>query len=319
MAIADEILEQIPAELDLSTAVALFGKPFREPLELPRSRTRGRPGVEPGPVPAGLLCLALLALLWMLASVTPQEPAALDRRGLLAAALVRGPSATRAYLMLPQRFVPSKRGLPASLSVPLEDLAAQHRTVHNRTSAGALALAGLGLLLLWVPAAGPPQRGVDAPTTALQTARTGVDPAWPFVVCCTSFMRGWVPALCPGQPDAPRWRVAERPHALPADRPLVSLPHRRSCRARQNRGLCRPRTSRPTRSQLYLDAKQALSRPPNGRPPFQHYEALLLTQPALSAARPRQAHLAEALIQWARSLEAERTARTCARPLPLCA
>jgi tetratricopeptide (TPR) repeat protein len=57
------------------------------------------------------------------------------------------------------------------------------------------------------------------------------------------------------------------------------------------------------KSQLYADA-QAAQQAGEWQTAVQHYEALLLTQPTLKLRDSAQENLAQALIQWARSLEA---------------
>jgi hypothetical protein len=58
------------------------------------------------------------------------------------------------------------------------------------------------------------------------------------------------------------------------------------------------------KTQLYLDA-QAAQAEEQWQIAVQHYEALLLTQPALQLRDSAQARLAESLLRWARSLEAD--------------
>jgi tetratricopeptide (TPR) repeat protein len=305
MAIADEILDLIPAELDLSTAVALYGRPFIEPLnDLDHARSALH-ALNQGLSLAGLLCLVLLALLWLLCSVTPKSRQHWLGATLLALALVAWAASYAAYALLPQWFIPQvSKELPANLSMPLEGFAgATLATAQNRIAAAALILAGLGLLLLWAPLLAPHQEAWTRPITTPQAARTGV-----ILLAVASLL--YVLYARTGE------RLYVRASQLYRDQDITAAsalyrqidrfyPFRITGRTGAgNAGSFVDHARRALYvSQLYLDA-QAAFEVGEWQTAVQHDEALLLTQPSLSLRDRVQARLFEALIRWARSLEA---------------
>jgi tetratricopeptide (TPR) repeat protein len=300
MAIADEILDRVPAELDLATAVALFGRPFQEPL---RILERVRSAVETlnrGLALAGLLCPVPLAALWLLCSATHKSRLRWIGATLLLAALAAWAVSYAALSLLPQRLTaPENAALPAELTVPAHDLifvilaAAQ-----ARVATGALVLGAAGLLLLWVPLLAPQ---IDAWTRAVppaQTVRTGVvllalaGVLWILYARAGARLYAQASQLYRDTDVAAAntlYRQFDRlyPFRLPgAGKSIVE-------RARRDQ----------YKTQLYVDA-QAEYDTADWLAAVQHYEALLLTQPALKLRDSAEAQLAKALIQWARLHEA---------------
>jgi hypothetical protein len=303
MAIADEILDQIPAELDLSTAVALFDRPFSRPLSY-LAQARGLvQELDRGLALAGVLCLALLALLWLLCSITRKSRLRWLGVTLLATALLTWAASYAAYSLLPSRaFSPSGTDLPEKFSVPLQNLAyATLADVHNRVCIGALVSAGLGLLFLWAPLLAPHKEIWTRPATAVQTVRTGVVLLAILGVLWTVYSRAGARLYAQA---SQLYRDQDVAAANTRYRQLLRLyPFRISGTGPAGDFVDRARRDLH-QSQLYLDAQTA-----HGATEWQtavlYYEAFLLTQPALKLRDHAQAHLAEALIRWARALEAD--------------
>jgi tetratricopeptide (TPR) repeat protein len=300
MAIAEGILDQIPAELDLSTAVALYGQPFRKPLGyLDRARSAVQ-ALDRGLTLAGLLVLATLTLLWMLCSVTRKSRLRWIGATLLAVALCTWTTSYAALALLPPRLVPEgTAGLPVGLSVSLQSFVRTMLvTVHNQIRIAAIVLAGLGLLLLWLPLLAPHREAWTRRTTVQQTVRLGVSLLATVSVLWIAYARAGARLYAQASQmhrdgDVARantlYRQIDRfyPFRVPGKAGAFVE------RARQDQH----------ESQLYLDAESAY-RAGEGQTAVQHYEAFWLTQPALKLRDSAQAHLVEALLQWARAHEA---------------
>jgi hypothetical protein len=300
MAIADEILEIVPDELDLSTAVALFGQPFQNPLaELNRVRSAIQEWELLLPL-AGALCLGLLALLWLLGSVRLRDLLLWIGGALLLAAMLAWAIGYAAPSLLPQRVVPvESQALPAQLSVPLQGFVrSMLGTVYNRVLIFSLVTAGAGLLLVWLPLLAPHKELWTRRRSAYQALRAGL-----LVLALASVLwiaYGWVGARLYAQASQAH-RAGDAAQANAVYRQIVRLyPFRFPgpgggfvARARSDQHEC----------QLYLDAKAAYQAA-EWQTAVQRYEAFWLTQPALKLRDSAEIHLLEALLRWAQELEA---------------
>ena len=300
MAIADEILEIVPDELDLSTAVALFGQPFQNPLaELNRVRSAIQEWESLLPL-AGALCLGLLALLWLLGSVRLRDLLLWIGGALLLAAVLAWAIGYAAPSLLPQRVVPvESQALPAQLSVPLQGFVrAMLGTVYNRVLIFALVTAGAGLLLVWLPLLAPHKELWTRRRSVYQALRAGL-----LVLALVSVLwiaYGWVGARLYAQASQAH-RAGDAAQANAVYRQIVRLyPFRFPgpgggfvARARSDQHEC----------QLYLDAEAAYQAA-EWQTAVQRYEAFWLTQPALKLRDSAEIHLLEALLRWAQELEA---------------
>jgi len=301
MGIADEVLDQVPAELDLSTAVALFGRPFREPLKyLDRVRTaiwtlNWRLALS------GLLCLIPLASLWLLCSVTLKSRLRWIGAALLMAALGAWAAGYAALLVLPQLLsTPENAALPAALSVPLHDLVfVVLAAVQARIATWAVILAAVALLLIWVPLLAPHTEAWARSVPPTQTVRTGVVLMAIGSVLWIIYTRGGARLYAQASQlyrdtDVAKantlYRQIDRfyPFRLAGGAGADFVEHTRQDQYK---------------TQLYLDAQAAYDAA-EWQTAVQHYEALLLSQPALKLRDSAEAHLAQALVQWAHSLEA---------------
>lgn len=304
MAIADEVLDLVPDELDLSTAVALYGRPFREPLNVLDRARSALQTLNQGLAWAGTFCLALLALLWWLSSVTWNSRLRWLGAVLLATALIAWTTSYAALSLLPDRLAaPANWELPSSLSITVQEFVrTMLDTVHSRSTVGALVMAGLGLLLLWTPLLAPHREAWTRPANA--AARTGV-----ILLALTSIL--WTLYARAGEQLYTRASQLYRDQDVAAAHTLYCqidrlYPFRVTGYTGAGQAgatfVDRARRDRYA-SRLYLDA-QAAYEAGEWKTAVQHDEALLLTQPALALRDSVQARLAQALVQWARSFKA---------------
>jgi hypothetical protein len=300
MAVADEILEIVPDELDLSTAVALFGEPFQKPLaELNRARSAVQELEKRLPL-AAVLSLGLLALLWLLSGTRLRHMRLWIGGALLLTALLVWATSYAAYSQLPQRLVPlDSRTLPAHLSVPLHDfMRAMLNTAHNRALLFALVLAGLGLLLLWLPLLAPHKEFWTRRRPLYPVLRAGV-----LVLVLANVL--WITY---GRVGARLYAQANRAHRA-GDVDKANAGYQQIVRLYPFRfpgpggGFVARARSDQYECQLYLDAETAYLAA-DWQAAVQHYEALWLTQPALQLRDAAEPRLLEALMSWARELEA---------------
>lgn len=301
MAAADEILDLVPAELDLSTAVALFGQPFKRPLqELERARAAVQL-LDRGLPLAGLLCLALFFLLWLLCSTTRKHRLRWIGTALLLAALVTWVISYAAPSFLPQRIMPEQSArLPIHLSVPLQDfIRATLDTVHTRIQIGAVVLAGLGLLVIWAPLLAPHKETWARRITIRQSLGAGIR-----LLAATSLL--WIVYARAGARLYAQASQAHRTKEIAQANALYRQIDRfYPFRVSSNAGAFVERArSDQYECQLYLEAERAYQAA-EWQTAVLHYEAFWLTQPTLNLRDRAQPHLVEALIRWARALEAD--------------
>jgi len=302
MGIADEILDRVPAELDLSTAIALFGGPLREPLKnLDRVRTaiwtlNWRLALS------GLLCLVPLASLWLLCSVTHKSRLRWIGAALLMAALGVWAASYAALSLLPQRLsTPENAALPVQLSVPLRDLIfVVLAAVHARISTWAVVSAAVALLLIWVPLLAPHTEAWARPVPPAHTVRTGVVILAILASLWILYTRGGARLYAQASQLYHDMDVAK---ANTLYRQIDRLYPFRVASLAGDSIVERARRDQ-YKTQLYLDAQAAYDAA-EWQTAAQHYEALLLTQPTLKLRDSAEAHLAEALVRWARLLEAD--------------
>jgi tetratricopeptide (TPR) repeat protein len=292
----DQFFDQVPDELDLSAAVSLYEQPFVEPLRaLDSARTAVHLWDRALRI-AGLACVGLGVLLWMLCAVSRRTLTFWIGTTLILAALGVGAAGYAAHVLVPRRltsdWLPT---LPVALSGPLQGLA-RHvlADVLDRLKLGALVGTGLGWLVIWTPLLVRDNRWADR-TSALRAIR-----GWVTVLTVTSVLY-----IVYVEVGAAYYAQALQRYGS-GEIEQACLLYRRVDRlapfANQNY-VTRARTS--IQECDLVQTAEAAYRSGKWERAIRHYEALLLTHPALPVLDVAELHLLESLVRSARELEAD--------------